>query len=57
MTAKNDITGDKIQSKANTDKFRDGWDRIFASKEKDIAFGQRADGKGLLLNEHYPLPK
>ena len=47
MTAKNDITGDKIQSKANTDKFRDGWDRIFASKEN----------KKSELKEHYPLPK
>lgn len=27
--AKNDITGDKLVSKKNTDKFRDNYDRIF----------------------------
>lgn len=27
--AKNDITGDKLMSKKNTDKFRDNYDRIF----------------------------
>lgn len=27
--AKNDITGDKLVSKKNTDKFRDNYDRVF----------------------------
>ena len=29
----NDITGDKIQTKAATDKYRDEYDRIFGKKE------------------------
>ena len=31
MTAKNDITGDKLQSKVTNKKFRDNWDNIFFS--------------------------
>ena len=33
MTAKNDITGDKLISKINNDKFRDGYETIF-NKDK-----------------------
>ena len=29
MTAKNDITGDALRSKAPNDKYAEGWDRIF----------------------------
>ena len=29
MTAKNDVTGDKIQTKEITDKYRDGYAAIF----------------------------
>lgn len=35
MTTRNDITGDTLQTKATTDKYRDGWDRIFGKKELD----------------------
>ena len=31
-TAKNDITGDTIASRAATDSFRDGYERIFGNK-------------------------
>jgi hypothetical protein len=37
MTARNDITKDKIITKPANDHFRDGWDRIF--------------GKGILDSE------
>tara|TARA_R110000868_G_C10441901_1_gene725432 strand:+ start:386 stop:571 length:186 start_codon:yes stop_codon:yes gene_type:complete len=33
MTSKNDITGDEIKSKTSSDKYRDGWDRIFSQKK------------------------
>lgn len=33
-TAKNDVTGDAIQTKTVTDKYRDGWDRIWGNKNK-----------------------
>lgn len=34
MTARNDITGDAIQTKGSNDAYRDGWDRIFGKKEE-----------------------
>ena len=34
-TAQNDITGDWIQSKPNSDQFGEGWDRIFGKKKKE----------------------
>jgi hypothetical protein len=42
MTTKNDVTGDSIQSKQNSDKFRSGWDLIDWSKKKqqDAMFKQ-----------------
>ena len=33
MTARNDVTGDFIQTKGATEKYRAGWDRIFGKKE------------------------
>ena len=34
MTAKNDITGDKIKSRVNTQSFDENFDRIFGKKKK-----------------------
>lgn len=34
MTAKNDVTGDKIISRVSNDKYNEGWDRIFGKKNK-----------------------
>ena len=34
MAAKNDITGDSIQSKAGSKAFDEGMDRIFGEKKK-----------------------
>lgn len=34
-TAQNDVTGDWIQSKPNSDQFGEGWDRIFGKKKKE----------------------
>lgn len=36
MTARNDITGDAIQTKSNNDAYRSGWDAIFGNKVKPI---------------------
>ena len=33
MTARNDITGDAIQTRINSDSFRDNFDRIFRKTE------------------------
>tara|TARA_B110000211_G_C13943755_1_gene492938 strand:+ start:69 stop:203 length:135 start_codon:yes stop_codon:yes gene_type:complete len=35
MTTKNDVTGDPLKSKTNTQKYRDNWDLIF-NKNKDV---------------------
>ncbi len=32
-TTQNDVTGDWIQSKPNSDQFGEGWDRIFGKKK------------------------
>lgn len=34
MTARNDITGDAIQTKGSNDAYRDAWDRIFGKKRE-----------------------
>lgn len=34
MTSINDVTGDSLISKRNTDKYRNGWDEIFGNKEQ-----------------------
>lgn len=43
MAAKNDITGDSIQTKVVSDKFRDGYDRIFGKKHEDKPIVQSMD--------------
>lgn len=35
MTARNDITGDSIQTKPGTEAFRDNFDRIFKKQEEE----------------------
>jgi 16S rRNA C967 or C1407 C5-methylase (RsmB/RsmF family) len=36
-TARNEVTGDWLQSKPNNEMFEQGWDRIFGKKEKPTA--------------------
>lgn len=33
MTAKNDVTGDAIKSKVNSEEYRNNWEAIFGKKE------------------------
>ena len=35
MTTQNDITGDEIRTKVNSDAYRENWDRIFGKKKKE----------------------
>lgn len=35
MTAKNDITGDSIQSRPGSDEYRNNFDKVFATMTKD----------------------
>ena len=34
MTTKNEVTGDDLKSKANSDAYRDNYDKIFKDKKK-----------------------
>jgi len=40
-TATNDVTGDRLTSKGNSDKFRDSFDRIFGKKTAPVAEPKR----------------
>jgi hypothetical protein len=35
MVSKNDITGNEIKTKTSSDKYREGWDRIFGKKKDE----------------------
>lgn len=50
MTSKNDITGDEIKSKTTSQKFRDGWDRIFGRKKALKELGEELDVE-MLINQ------
>lgn len=49
MTARNDITGDMIQTKGSTDAYRDGWDRIFGKKNKSWTSVVQENGDELII--------
>lgn len=49
MTAKNDITGDAIRSKSNTDAYRDNYDRIFRKKKEEVVEEQVDTKEGVVL--------
>jgi hypothetical protein len=35
-TARNDVTGDLLQSKPNSEQFEKNWDLIFGKKKKEV---------------------
>ena len=45
MTAKNDITGVSLRSKPPTQKYSDGWERIFGDKKSDKKKKNKSDPK------------
>lgn len=54
MTTTNDITGDKIESRATTDKFRSGWDAIFGDKSKKLTDNIDANREHDTMNDVKP---
>jgi len=45
MTARNDITGDELKSKTNSEAYRDNYDRIFGNKRrKDTEQSSETEG-------------
>jgi hypothetical protein len=45
MAAKNDITGDSIQSKVNSKSFEENMDRIFSDREARLEAKRKADAE------------
>jgi hypothetical protein len=43
MVARNDITGDTIQTKATTDNYRDNYDKIFRKDNTNIEKNEYQD--------------
>lgn len=58
MTARNDITGDAIQTKGSSDAYREGWDRIFGKKEEPIfhlrSYGDVTEEQLMQLTKQQP---
>jgi hypothetical protein len=51
MVAKNDITGDAIQTKGVTNNYRDNYDNIFRKHKKTDA--EKFDEQVVMRNEYY----
>ena len=51
MTAKNDITGDEIKSRGNSNEFADGWERIFGKKKDNVATDQVPTDQPVVSNQ------
>jgi hypothetical protein len=51
MVARNDITGDSIQTKGVTDDYRNNYDNIFRKKKKTEA--EKFDEQVVMKEEHY----
>lgn len=49
-TARNDITGMAIKSRAQTEAYRSGWDAIFAKKTPEEWIKERLDGQVIVLD-------
>ena len=43
MATTNDVTGDKIKTKSNSEKYKDGWDRIFGEKKEEVREDELTD--------------
>lgn len=50
MVAKNDVTGDEIKTKTNSDLYRENYDKIFRKKRDEV---KEFDEKVVMKNEFY----
>lgn len=51
MVTKNDITGDEIKSRSNSDKYADGWEAIFGTEDMNEIF-EVPIGEDTLMEVH-----
>ena len=50
MAAKNDITGDTIQTKASSSAYRDNWESIFGKKEPEPILEPKKEEDNIHVN-------
>lgn len=55
MATKNDITGDALISKTNTDAYRNNYDRIFGKKKKDAEQAEQQGEEALIQDQESAL--
>ena len=53
MVARNDVTGDAIQTKGVTNEYRDNYDNIFRKNKKTDA--EKFDEQVVMKAEHYDI--
>lgn len=46
MTTKNDVTGDSIKSKVNSQQYRDNWEKIFSEVKEDDSDEKNEGARG-----------
>lgn len=51
MATKNDVTGDEIKTKTNSELYRENYDKIFRKKQEKDA--KEFDEKVIMKNEFY----
>ena len=52
MVAKNDVTGDSLRSKTQTEAYAKGWDAIFGKKVKMVIVDEIIDEKSSKKDEN-----
>ena len=52
MVAKNDVTGDSLRSKTQTEVYAKGWDAIFGKKAKMVIIDEIIDEKSSKKDEN-----
>jgi len=54
MATRNDVTGDELKSRGNSDAYQSGYDRIWGNKNKPEQPGQTNNESEFVLPEEVP---
>ena len=55
MTAKNDVTGNEIKTKVNSDEYCENYDNIFRKEKRELRQQKEFDEKVIMQDEYYDL--
>ena len=55
MTAKNDVTGNEIKTKVNSDEYSENYDNIFRKEKRELRQQKEFDEKVIIQDEYYDL--